>query len=268
VRRYAVSPALSAPELLAGLAGAGLCLICWLGVFCAAMTEPSSLVKQYAEIAVFVSVTVLFLGIVRLIFARDMLRTVVDISDTAIQKSGAARIVRVEFSRVTTFAYRHAPGLFGFGVIAYPHGSIMLSFFIRDLPKLIADVRAGIDRCGGGAAYEPSNIDRFSRAAFLAEGRNERLRRFFPNLFSVLVMVLIVAMVTAIFLWHFPVVLAVLWAAVVLVLYLLSITVAEVVLSAQGPGRHPDETCTYFATGLVACVACLCLGILLSTAFV
>lgn len=267
-----MSAGFSAFERIALLALAGLIAVCWMCAFFARVSFADPDTAEYLWLAIFCSLTVLFVAIVRLLVARDMLRTYWDISDTMVEKKTPTRIVSVEFGRIRRFRFNRVPGLFGFGTITHQGGTLFLSFFIQNLHGLIKDIRDGVDRSGQSGAYQASNLDEFDRKVRKVEARNDRLKRFMPALFFAMMMILVVAVVTSLFLWHFPVLLTFLWALVVLIFFLSSVLGAEVALALwrvrpagqPGPFREAE---IYLLAGIAGLVLCLCCGILLTSAF-
>jgi hypothetical protein len=270
-KRYAMSAGLSALERIALLACFGLLVICWLCAACSGISFADRETPEYVWLAVFCSLTVLFLTIVRLLVARDLLRTYWDISGETVGKKSPARIVSVEFTRIVRLKFYHVWGLFAFGMIVHQGGRLILSFFIRDLAELLEDLRRGIDRAGRPGVYDAANLDGYARTIKAAEGRDRRLERFMPVLIRTMVTVLCVTILTAIYLWHFPVLLGFLWGVIVLVFFLCSVMIAEAVLAlCQGraddrKGLSPDAA-VYMVTGMLALVTCLSCGILLTAA--
>jgi hypothetical protein len=271
-KRYVVSAGLSAVERISVLAVCGLLVICWVCAFCSGFFGPTSVAAAYRWLAFYLSLTVLFLVIVRLILARDMLKTIWDVSETSIVRKSPTRIVSVDFNRFIRFRYCHVPLLFNAGLIRYRGGTLFLSFYIQGLAGLIADIRDGLSRSQNPGACDHTNLEEYTRAARTADLCNDRLKRFMPSLLSVMIVVLCVSIMTSLYLWHFPLMLAFMWAVVVLLLFLSSVVIAEALLSVNyrreaASKRHSHETQVYLLSGMFAFVVCLCCGILLSTAF-
>jgi hypothetical protein len=271
-KRYFVSGGLSGLEWTSFLAFFGLLIICWLCVFCSGFLDVGSAAADYRGLAFSSSLTVLFLVIVRLILARDMLKTIWDVSETSITRKSPSRIVSVDFDRIIRFRYCHVPLLFSVGAIRHEGGKLYLSFYIQDLAGLISDIRDGLKRSQNTNACDASNLDEYARAARTAGLRSDRLKRFTPSLLSALSVMLCVCIVTSLCLWHFPLALVFMWAVVVLLLFMSSIMIAEALLSAnfrraEIPEGRSCEAQVYLLSGMFAFVLCLCCGILLSTVF-
>ena len=271
-KRYGMSAGPSGLERISLLAVCGLLVICWLCAFCSGFYGPTPVAAEYRWLAFFISLTALFLVIVRLILARDMLKTVWDVSETSIIKMSPSRIISVDFGRITSFRFCHIPMLFSAGLIRHPGGTLLLSFYIKDLAGFIADVREKLELFQNTGACDTSNLEEYARIARKADLSNDRFKRFMPTLFSALIVALCVSILTSLYLWHFPLMLAFIWAIVVLLLFLSSVVIAELLLSVchrkeAAPERQSYDVQVYLLAGMFAFVVCLCLGILLSTAF-
>lgn len=272
-KRYVVSAGLSAVERISFCALCGILAICWLFAVCSGLFVPGSAASTFVWLAAYNSLTFLFLAIVRLVVARDMLKTVWDVSDTSVARKSPSRIVSVDFDRITRFRYYHVPLFFSAGLIKHPHGTLVLSFYIENLDGLITDVRNGLKRAQNSTAFSESNLKDFLDVARMSRLRYNRVRRFMPSLISALLVSLCVSTVTSLFLWHFALAQAFVWAVFVLLIFLIALMGAEARLSF-GAGRrdsamdrHPREVQAYLGAGLIAFVTWLFCGIVLSTAF-
>jgi hypothetical protein len=272
-KRYIVSAGLSAIERISFCALCGILAISWLFAVCSGLFVPGSAAFTYVWLALYNSLTFLFLAIVRLVVARDMLKTVWDVSDTSVVRKSPSRIMAVDFDRITRFRYYHVPFLFSAGLIKHPQGTLVLSFYIENLDSLITDVRSGLKRAQNTKAFSESNLENFLGVARMARIRYDRVKRFMPSLLSALLISLCISTVTSLFLWHFALAQAFVWTAFVLLIFLIALIGAEARLSF-GAGRrdsaldrHPREVQAYLVAGLIAFVMWLFCGILLSTAF-
>ncbi len=272
-KRYIMFAGLSATERISLLGMCGILVICALCAICAAGRgeSPAASASRYAVVAVYNSLTFLFLAIVRLVLARDMLKTIWDVSETSTVRKSPTRIVSVDFAGITRFRYFHVPLVFRAGVIKHRAGTLFLSFYIKDLAELIADVRNGMDRFKNTKGYDASNLEEYVRVARMSDVRNDRLKRFMPALSSTMTVALCVSIVTSLSLWYFSLAQAFVWAVFVLLVFLLGVLFAEALLIFGVRGntdadRNPREARAYLLAGMFAFVVCLCCGILLSTA--
>jgi hypothetical protein len=269
-KRYGMSAGLSALERISLLAFCGFLVICWLCTLYAGHYAPRTVFAGFIWVSLYVSLTFLFLMIVRLIIARDMIRTEWVVTDTSIIRKSPARIVTVDFCRLVRFRFLHVPMLLSVGSIRHEAGTMFISFYMENLPGFIADVRAGIDQSASPSVYDASNLEEYSRIARYAELRNGRLKRYMPSLLSSLILSLSVSIVTALYLWHFPLVLTFLWTVIVLCLFLSAVLIAEAVLfvASRGTALPKSPACefqVYLLAGIFSFVICLCCGILLTT---
>jgi hypothetical protein len=266
-RRYGMSAGLSALERISLLALSGLLVICWLCTFCCGFFAPGPEAANFRWLALYMSLTCLFLAIVRLVFAREMLKTEWSVSDTAITRKSPTSIVTVGFSRITGFRFRHVPLLFSVGWIRHEDGILFLTFHMQDLAGFIASVRMGLDRLSNTGVYDASNLDDYAHAAQAVGLRRDRLRRYSRTLFSALFVAECVCVATSRYLWHFPVALSFMWSVVALFLFMMAVVSAEALLSFCVREKPRGEALAYFISGLLAFVVYLCCGILLSSAF-
>jgi hypothetical protein len=269
-KRYGMSAGLSALERISLLAFCGLLVICWLCTLFAGNHAPRTVFAGFLWLSLYVTLTFLFLMIVRLIIARDMIRTEWVVTDTSIVRKSPARIVTVGFHRIIRFRFLHVPMLLSVGSIRHEAGAMFISFYMDNLAGFIADVRAGIDQSASPSVYDASNLEEYSRVARYMELRNDRLKRYMPSLLSSLVLSLCVSFVTALYLWHFPLVLTFLWTMIVLCLFLSAVLIAEAALfvAARGASHPKSPACevqVYLLAGIFSFVICLCCGILLTT---
>jgi hypothetical protein len=263
-KRYVMDAVLSASERIAALGLCGILVICWL---CAVFSG----VSHYVWLAVYNSLIFLFLAIVRLVIARDLLRTVWDVNDATVSRKSPTRIVSMEYSRIVRFRYIYVPLLFNAGMIKHESGPLFLSFYIKDLASLIADVRDGLIRSGNPDACDASNLERYVRAARMSELRNDRLRRFMTPLFSSMIIALFTSVTTSYFLWSFNIAQTFVWSVFMLLIFMLFVTGAEVLLFSLVRGkktvqRYPRETEIYVFAGIICFSVCLWCGIWLRTA--
>jgi hypothetical protein len=272
-KRYVMSSGLSAIERISFCALCGILAICWLFAVVSGLFVSGSAASTYVWLAVYNSLTFLFLAIVRMVVARDMLKTVWDVSDTSVVRKSPSRIVSVDFDRITRFRYYHVPLLFSAGLIKHPRGTLVLSFYIDNLEGLITDVRNGLKRAQNTTAFSESNLDDFLDGARMSRLRYDRVMRFMPSLLSALLVSLCVSTVTSLFLWHLALAQAFVWTVFVLLIFLIALMGAEARLSFgagradSATDRHPREVQAYLGAGLMAFVMWLFCGIVLSTAF-
>ena len=263
-KRYVMDAVLSASERIALLGLCGILVICWLCAICSGDSH-------YIWLAVYNSLIFLFLAIVRLVLARDILRTMWDISETAVVRKSPTRIVSMEYGRIVRFRYIHIPLLFNGGMIKHESGTLFLSFYIKDLASLIADVRDGLIRSGKADACDASNLEGYVRAARMSELRNDRLRRFMMPLFSSMIIALCLSVTASFSLWFFNIAQTFVWSVFVLLIFMLAVTGAEVLLfflvrGKKAVQRHPREREVYFLAGIIGFSACLWCGIWLRAA--
>lgn len=266
-KRHGMSIGMSAVERTVLLAMSGLLFICWLCAFCCGLFAPGSEAANFRWLAMYVSLTCLFLAIVRLVLAREMMKTEWCVSDTSITRTSPTSRITIDFSRIIRFRFCHVPLLFSVGWIRHEDGILFLSFHVRDLAGFIASVRTGIDRSPNAGVYDAGNLDRYVHAARVLGRRNERLRRYSRTLFSALILAECICIATSRYLWHFPLALSFMWSVAALSFFMMAVLSAETLLSLGTRERRHDEALAYFISGLLAFVLYLCSGILLSSAF-
>jgi hypothetical protein len=264
-KRHGMSNDLSAAERTVLLAMSGLLAICWLCAFCSGLAGSGTEAANFRLLALYVSLTCLILAIVRLVFAREMMKTEWRVSDTSITRISPTRIITVDFSRIIRFRFRHVPLLFSAGWIRHDNGIVFLSFHVRDLAGFITSVRMGIDRSSNPGVYDAPNLDRYVHAAQVIGLRDDRLKRYSLPLFSALILAECVCIATSRYLWHFPLALTFMWSVVALCFFMMTVLSAETLLSFRFREKHPDEALAYFVSGLLMFVIYLCCGILLAS---
>jgi hypothetical protein len=249
-----------------GIVGFFVLLIMLTWLLPVASLASGGVVTSYPlRLAVSMSFTLCCVLLLALFVNREIRQVRYIIAQGALTRVGSTSRRTVRFASVTTL--RRGP--FGMIELRSPESVIRIPLIVAGLPRLIDDIREGLDGAGSPVVPDGGNIDALRRRAVVNELSTARLQREFPRAWIAAQWFFVLGAAAARFLWHWPLFLAVAWALVGMVMPVAALAAADLLLSRRAhaalrTGRDPadvDEDRVLIIVGAAALLVYLAAGI-------
>jgi hypothetical protein len=269
--RFELSPGLTSGECLSATGFAGVMALCTLCAVASIGHGSADELVSYVRLGVYFAATGLVWALLRMVLAKEMRQSIFIVSGTTLTSVRPQRIITISLDSVRSFRYVRLWLVPAFGLVRSGEGAVRITLRTKNLECLVSTLVARFDSLGKTGVYDKRGMDAFLRDARRSDEATQRMRLLLPRYCGSIVLACTVCMVTALYVWMFPLFLSLLWSVFGLLLFVNSIRVAEYILGRRSvfssdSADSPTVAKAYFLSGLCTVVLFLCSGILLTSA--
>jgi len=269
--RFELSPGLSSGECLSVTGFAGAMALCALCIVASYSHGSANELASYIRLGVYFAATGLVWALLRMVLAKEMRQSNLIVSGNTLTSVRPQRIITISLDSVRSFRYVRLWLVPAFGLVRSGKGTVRITLRTRNLEGLVATLVARFEGLGKTGVYDKRGIDAFLRDARRSGDAAQRMRLLLPRYCGSIVLAGTVCMVTALYVWMFPLFLSLLWSAFGLLLFVNAIRVAEYKLgrrSVAAPDTADSSAVAraYFLSGCCTTAFFLCSGIALTSA--
>jgi hypothetical protein len=272
--RFELSPGLTGGECLSvtGFVGAmALCTLCAIASYSHGGADE---LASYTRLGGYFAATGLVWALLRMVLAKEMRQSNLIVSGNTLTSVRPQRIITISLDSVRSFRYVRLWLVPAFGLVRSGEGAVRITLRTKNLEGLVSTLVARFDSLGKTDVYDKRKMDAFLRDARRSEESTGRMRMLLSRYCGSIVLACTVCMVTALYVWLFPLFLSLLWSAFALILFVNAIRAAEYLLgrryqnSIAAPAAADSAAVAkaYFLSGCCTMVFFLCSGIELTSA--
>jgi|GEM_PF-3565620 hypothetical protein len=272
-QKFPLSSKLTSAESLLVVGFTGALVTCALCAAASLRVGSALEFSEYGRLFVYLAATALVCLVLRLVLTKEMRQTEYVVSTESVSLVSPQRTVTIPFESVTRLRYVRMPFSFNFGLLGSPGGAIRFSARIVNHRGLIFLVKETLDKKGMSGTYREAEIERYLRDAAAAERADARIRALAPMLSGAAALICATSMLTALYLWLFPLFLSLLWSVFGLLMLINAVRYAEYSIARRPEpgGNDADDPAStapaYLLSGGIVFVLYLVCGIALKAAF-
>lgn len=231
-KNYTISAGLSGSERMGLLGFGGLLLICWTLSMAGLMFSTPGVFSFYLRLSLDMTLTFVFVLLIRLFLTKEMRQTVFTVTDTALLKKNPYRLITLYYEEIAGLRFVAIPFIGRFLSVRHSRGSVRIPLRVAHCSDLIKSVLDSMAQSGPVASTSERAVSRYIKAVFIGEKSDSRLRRMTPVFTLAILLTVCAGIFSSFFIWDLPLYAVFVWLLYGLLIDSLWILFSERMLSA------------------------------------